>query len=58
MKEAVILSTARRPIGRVYPGVFNTTTAPTLVSFASCAAVEHAGIDAGGMGAAGLLGVL
>ena len=30
MKEAVIVSTARTPIGKAYRGAFNNTNAPTL----------------------------
>ncbi|AWY39183.1 acetyl-CoA C-acyltransferase [Pseudomonas putida] len=46
MKEAVILSTARTPIGKAFRGAFNITTAPTMASFAIRAAVERAGIEA------------
>jgi acetyl-CoA C-acetyltransferase len=46
MKEAVILSTARTPIGKAFRGAFNHTTSPTLASFAIRAAVERAGIAA------------
>jgi acetyl-CoA C-acetyltransferase len=44
-REAVIVSTARTPIGKAYRGAFNTTLAPTLGSHAVKAAVERAGID-------------
>ncbi|MDH4656880.1 MULTISPECIES: acetyl-CoA C-acyltransferase [unclassified Pseudomonas] len=47
MKEAVILSTARTPIGKAFRGAFNATTAPTMAAFAIRAAVERAGIEAG-----------
>ncbi|MGJ7513792.1 acetyl-CoA C-acyltransferase [Pseudomonas baetica] len=47
MKEAVILSTARTPIGKAFRGAFNVTTSPTMASFAIRAAVERAGIEAG-----------
>jgi len=30
VKEAVIVSTARTPIGKAYRGAFNNTPAPTL----------------------------
>ena len=30
MREAVIVSTARTPIGKAYRGAFNNTEAPTL----------------------------
>lgn len=46
MKEAVILSTARTPIGKAFRGAFNNTTSPTLASFAIRAAVERAHIEA------------
>jgi len=47
MKEAVILSTARTPIGKAFRGAFNHTTSPTMASFAIRAAVERAGVDGG-----------
>ncbi|MFC3079204.1 acetyl-CoA C-acyltransferase [Phenylobacterium terrae] len=47
MREAVIVSAARTPIGKAYRGAFNNTTAPTLASFAIKAAVERAGVDPG-----------
>ena len=42
MKEAVIVSTARTPIGKAYRGAFNNTEAPTLASHAIRHAVERA----------------
>lgn len=45
-REAVIVSTARTPIGRAYKGGFNSTPSPTLAAHAIRAAVERAGIDA------------
>ncbi len=45
MREAVIVSTARTPIGRAYRGAFNATPAPTLAAHAIRAAVERAGIE-------------
>jgi acetyl-CoA C-acetyltransferase len=45
MKEAVIVSAARTPIGKAYRGAFNDLTSPTLASFAVKAAVKRAGID-------------
>jgi len=45
MKEAVIVSTARTPIGKAYRGAFNTTTAPRLIGHAIEHAVARAGID-------------
>ena len=46
-RDAVIVSTARTPIGRAYKGGFNATTGATLGSFSFAAAVERSGIDAG-----------
>jgi acetyl-CoA C-acetyltransferase len=45
MRDAVIVSTARTPIGRAYRGAFNNLPSPTLASHAIKAAVERAGID-------------
>lgn len=45
MKDAVIVSTARTPIGKAYRGAYNNTTAPTLAGFAIREAVKRAGID-------------
>ena len=45
MREAVIVSTARTPIGKAYRGGFNATHPVELGSFAMKAAVERAGID-------------
>jgi acetyl-CoA C-acetyltransferase len=45
MREAVIVSTARTPIGRAYRGAFNDTASPTLMGHALKAAVSRAGID-------------
>ena len=47
MREAVIVSTARTPIGKAYRGAFNDTPTPTLASYAIKAAVERAGVDPG-----------
>ncbi|MDV3455604.1 acetyl-CoA C-acyltransferase [Sphingomonas sp. HF-S4] len=44
-RSAVIVSTARTPIGRAYRGAFNALPAPTLASHSIRAAVERAGID-------------
>ena len=44
MREAVIVSTARTPIGRAYRGAFNATPAPTLAAHALRAAIERAGV--------------
>ena len=45
MREAVIVSTARTPIGKAYRGIFNDTEAPTMGALAIAAAVERAGVD-------------
>ncbi|WP_411819530.1 acetyl-CoA C-acyltransferase [Hyphococcus formosus] len=47
MREAVIVSTARTPIGKAYRGAFNDTTAPTLAGHAISNAVERARIEPG-----------
>ncbi len=47
MTDAVIVSTARTPIGRAFKGAFNNTKAPTLSGHVVRAAVERAGIDGG-----------
>ena len=43
MREAVIVSAARTPIGKAYRGAFNNTAAPTLASYSIKEAVERAG---------------
>ncbi len=45
MREAVIVSTARTPIGRAYRGAFNDLEAPTLAGIPIAAAVQRAGVD-------------
>lgn len=45
MKEAVIVATARTPIGKAYRGAFNNTEAPTLAAHAIRHAVARAGIE-------------
>ena len=45
MNEAVIVSTARTPIGKAYKGAFNNTHGATLAGHAVKKAVEVAGID-------------
>ena len=45
MKEAVIVSTARTPIGKAFRGAFNNTKTPTMTAMAIKAAVARAGID-------------
>lgn len=46
MREAVIVSTARTPIGKAYRGALNNIKSPTMAGHAIRAAVERAGIDA------------
>ncbi|MDX1805219.1 MAG: acetyl-CoA C-acyltransferase [Alcanivorax sp.] len=45
MREAVIVSTARTPIGKAYRGAFNDTQAQALGGHAIKHAVERAGVD-------------
>lgn len=45
MRAAVIVSTARTPIGKAYRGALNNTEAPTLGAHAVRHAVERAGLD-------------
>jgi acetyl-CoA acetyltransferase family protein len=45
MKEAVIVSTARTPIGRAFRGSFNNIKSPTLMAHALRHAVQRAGVD-------------
>jgi len=45
MKEAVIVSTARTPIGKAYRGAFNNTESPTLGGHTIREAVKRAGIE-------------
>ena len=47
MRDALIVSAARTPIGRAYRGAFNATTGATLGSYSLKAAVERAGIEGG-----------
>jgi acetyl-CoA C-acetyltransferase len=47
MREAVIVSTARTPIGRAYRGAFNNTEAPTLGGHAVQQAYQRAGLEPG-----------
>ncbi|MBO9544531.1 acetyl-CoA C-acyltransferase [Caulobacter sp.] len=44
-RHAVIVSTARTPIGRAYRGAFNDTPSPTLAAHALTHAVQRAGVD-------------
>ncbi len=45
MREAVIVSTARTPIGRAFRGAFNQTHGATLAGHAIKHAVERAGVE-------------
>jgi len=45
MREAVIVSAARTPIGKAFRGAFNQTPGATLVGHAVRHAIERAGID-------------
>jgi acetyl-CoA acetyltransferase family protein len=45
MREAVIVSTARTPIGKAHRGAFNATLTPTLAAHALKAAVERAQLE-------------
>src|SRR5438105_11201453 len=47
MREAVIVSTARTPIGRAYRGAFNDTQAQALAGHVVAEAVKRAGVDPG-----------
>ncbi|MFT6712604.1 MAG: acetyl-CoA C-acetyltransferase, partial [Arenicella sp.] len=40
MKEAVIVSTARTPIGKAFRGAFNNTKSPTMTGHAIAHAVS------------------
>ena len=45
MRDAVIVSTARTPIGKAYRGAFNDLSGPSLGAAAVSAAIERAGVD-------------
>ena len=47
MRDAVIVSTARTPIGKAYRGAFNATTPQALGGHAIANAVQRAGIEGG-----------
>lgn len=47
MKEAVIVSTARTPIGRAYRGAFNNIKSPTMTAHAIKHAVARSGVEGG-----------
>jgi acetyl-CoA C-acetyltransferase len=46
MREAVVVSTARTPIGRAFRGALNNIKSPTMLAHAIRHAVERAGVDA------------
>lgn len=45
MRDAVIVSTARTPIGKAYRGAFNATTPQALAAHAIRHAIERAGVE-------------
>jgi acetyl-CoA C-acetyltransferase len=45
MREAVIVSVARTPIGRAYRGAFNDTEAPALSGHVAAVALARSGLD-------------
>ena len=45
MREAVIVTAARTPIGKAYRGAYNNTGAPTLGSYSIKEAISRAGIE-------------
>jgi acetyl-CoA C-acetyltransferase len=45
MREAVIVSTVRTPIGKAYRGAFNDTTTPTLAAPVIKAAIQRAKVE-------------
>lgn len=47
MKDAVIVSTARTPIGMAYRGALNNIKSPTMAAHAISHAVNRAGVDPG-----------
>ena len=47
MRDAVIVSTARTPIGRAYRGALNNIKSPTLAAHAISNAVARAGLEGG-----------
>jgi acetyl-CoA C-acetyltransferase len=46
MREAVIIATARTPIGKAYRGAFNDTQGQAIAAHAIAAAVQRAGVEA------------
>jgi acetyl-CoA C-acetyltransferase len=47
MRDAVIVATARTPIGKAYRGSFNATPSPTLAAHAIRAAIERTRLEPG-----------
>lgn len=47
MRDALIVSTARTPIGKAYRGAFNATQGPLLAAHAVRAALARAGLEGG-----------
>ena len=47
MREAVIVSTARTPIGRAFKGSLNNIKSPTMAAHAISHAVARAGVERG-----------
>ena len=47
MREAVIVSTARTPIGKAYRGAFNDTHAQTLGGHVIASALKRASVEGG-----------
>ena len=45
MREAIIVSTARTPIGKAYKGAFNNTNAPLMAGWAIKEAVKRAKVN-------------
>jgi acetyl-CoA C-acetyltransferase len=45
MTDAVIVSTARTPLGRAYRGAFNNLEAPTMTGYAIAEAAKRAGVE-------------
>ena len=50
MREAVVVSAARTPIGKAWRGAFNNTKAPTLGGHVIAEAVRRAGLEPAEMG--------
>ena len=45
MREAVVVSVARTPIGKAYRGAFNDTDAPVMAAHCITQALDRAGVD-------------